>query len=98
MTWAGYRPVSVMNLTSTAIALVENYVFQFAGVTRQVGDALLLERSQRSSRVVSIGIAPWGIVENNHELLGHNRDAPYHSISLPRWVCTTFRSTKLCRI
>ncbi|PNF30784.1 hypothetical protein B7P43_G06168, partial [Cryptotermes secundus] len=54
------------------------------GVTRQVGDALLLERSQRSGRVVSIGIAPWGIVENNHELCGHNRDVPYHSISSPR--------------
>ncbi|XP_049813711.1 transient receptor potential cation channel trpm [Schistocerca nitens] len=54
------------------------------GVTRQVGDALLLERSQRSGRVISIGIAPWGIVENNHELIGHNRDVPYHSISSPR--------------
>ncbi|KAJ9575656.1 hypothetical protein L9F63_007485, partial [Diploptera punctata] len=54
------------------------------GVTRQVGDALLLERSQRSGRVISIGIAPWGIVENNHELCGHNRDVPYHSISSPR--------------
>ncbi|KAL1129661.1 hypothetical protein AAG570_012606 [Ranatra chinensis] len=54
------------------------------GVTRQVGDALLMERSQRSGRVVSIGIAPWGIVENNHELIGHNRDVPYHSISSPR--------------
>ncbi|XP_021919467.1 transient receptor potential cation channel trpm isoform X2 [Zootermopsis nevadensis] len=54
------------------------------GVTRQVGDALLLERSQRSGRVISIGIAPWGIVENNHELCGHNRDIPYHSISSPR--------------
>lgn len=58
----------------------------FSGVTRQVGDALLLERSQRSGRVVSIGIAPWGIVENNHELVGHNRDVPYHSISSPRFV------------
>ncbi|XP_072157699.1 transient receptor potential cation channel trpm isoform X4 [Bemisia tabaci] len=54
------------------------------GVTRQVGDALLMERSQRSGRIVSIGIAPWGIVENNHELIGHNRDVPYHSISSPR--------------
>ncbi|BES91248.1 Transient receptor potential cation channel [Nesidiocoris tenuis] len=54
------------------------------GVTRQVGDALLMERSQRCGRVVSIGIAPWGIVENNHELIGHNRDVPYHSISSPR--------------
>jgi transient receptor potential cation channel subfamily M protein 3 len=56
-----------------------------AGVTRQVGDALLLERSQRSGRVISIGIAPWGIVENNLELCGHNRDVPYHSISSPRY-------------
>lgn len=54
------------------------------GVTRQVGDALLLERSQRSGRVISIGIAPWGIIENNHDLCGHNRDIPYHSISSPR--------------
>ncbi|KAF4525033.1 hypothetical protein B566_EDAN001946 [Ephemera danica] len=54
------------------------------GVTRQVGDALLMERSQRSGRVVSIGIAPWGIVENNNELVGRNRDVPYHSISSPR--------------
>lgn len=56
------------------------------GVTKQVGDALLLEGQQRTGRVVSIGIAPWGIVERNHELLGHNRDVPCHSISSPRWV------------
>lgn len=53
------------------------------GVTRQVGDALLLD-SQRPGRIVSIGIAPWGIIENNHELIGHNKDIPYHSISSPR--------------
>lgn len=58
----------------------------FAGVTKQVGDALLLEGQQRTGRVVSIGIAPWGIVERNHELLGHNRDVPCHSISSPRYV------------
>lgn len=56
----------------------------YTGVTKQVGDALLLEGQQRSGRVVSIGIAPWGIVERNHELLGHNRDVPCHSISSPR--------------
>ncbi|XP_071054078.1 transient receptor potential cation channel trpm isoform X4 [Onthophagus taurus] len=54
------------------------------GVTRQVGDALLSERTQRSGRVVSLGIAPWGIVENNQELVGLDRDVPYHSISSPR--------------
>ncbi|XP_017773710.1 PREDICTED: transient receptor potential cation channel trpm isoform X3 [Nicrophorus vespilloides] len=54
------------------------------GVTRQVGDALLTERSQRSGKIISLGIAPWGIIENNHELLGINRDVQYHSISSPR--------------
>ncbi|RVE51394.1 hypothetical protein evm_003949 [Chilo suppressalis] len=54
------------------------------GVTRQVGDALQLERSQRAGRVVSIGIAPWGIVEGASELIGKGRDVPYHAIASPR--------------
>ncbi|CAG9564215.1 unnamed protein product [Danaus chrysippus] len=54
------------------------------GVTRQVGDALQLERSQRAGRVVSIGIAPWGIVEGSNELIGRGRDVPYHAIASPR--------------
>ncbi|XP_014296022.1 transient receptor potential cation channel trpm isoform X2 [Microplitis demolitor] len=53
------------------------------GVTRQVGDALLLERAQRQGRVVSIGIAPWGILEKNHELIGRGNEVPYDSISSP---------------
>lgn len=57
-----------------------------------MGDALLLEGQQRTGRVVSIGIAPWGIVERNHELLGHNRDVPCHSISSPRYVCVLYEN------
>ncbi|XP_031782186.1 transient receptor potential cation channel trpm isoform X6 [Nasonia vitripennis] len=53
------------------------------GVTRQVGDALLLERSQRQGRVVSIGIAPWGILEKSHELIGRGREVPYDSLASP---------------
>lgn len=60
--------------------------YYILGVTKQVGDALLLEGQQRSGRVVSIGIAPWGIVERNHELLGHNCDVPCHSIASPRYL------------
>ncbi|KAJ8947842.1 hypothetical protein NQ318_009987 [Aromia moschata] len=54
------------------------------GVTKHMGDALLLERSQRTGRVNIIGITPWGIVENNQDLIGRNREVPYHSISSPR--------------
>ncbi|KAJ8980323.1 hypothetical protein NQ317_008031 [Molorchus minor] len=53
-------------------------------VTKHVGDALLLERSQRTGRVNIIGITPWGIVENYQDLIGHNYEVPYHSISSPR--------------
>ncbi|XP_014228067.1 transient receptor potential cation channel trpm isoform X2 [Trichogramma pretiosum] len=53
------------------------------GVTRQVGDALLLERAQRQGRVVSIGIAPWGILEKSHELVGKGREMPYESFASP---------------
>lgn len=68
---------------SLVCSIFQSY-YQTSGVTKQVGDALLVEGQQRSGRLVSIGIAPWGIVERNHELLGHNRDVPCHSISSPR--------------
>ena len=56
-----------------------------AGVTRQVGDALLSERTQRGpGRVVSIGIAPWGIVEGNRDLVARGKEVPYHAIASPR--------------
>ncbi|XP_023715703.1 transient receptor potential cation channel trpm isoform X3 [Cryptotermes secundus] len=51
------------------------------GVTRQIGDALLLENVKSSAQVIVIGIAPWGIVEDCYQLCGHNHDVPYHSIS-----------------
>lgn len=56
------------------------------GVTRHVGDALISERSPRlrGGRVVSIGIAPWGVVENRAGLVGRNKDVTYLSIDQPR--------------
>ncbi|KAI9554622.1 hypothetical protein GHT06_019895 [Daphnia sinensis] len=56
------------------------------GVTRHVGDALISERSPRlrGGRVVSIGIAPWGVVENRVSLIGRKKDVAYQSIDHPR--------------
>jgi transient receptor potential cation channel subfamily M protein 3 len=55
------------------------------GVTRHIGDALVTERSPRlrSGRVVSIGIAPWGVVQDRQDLVQKNKDVPYHSIAQP---------------
>ncbi|XP_046142852.1 transient receptor potential cation channel trpm isoform X6 [Osmia bicornis bicornis] len=53
------------------------------GITRQVGDALLLEKSQRQGRVVSIGIAPWGILDKSHELVTRGGEVSYDCLSSP---------------
>lgn len=34
--------------------------------------------------MVSVGIAAWGIVERRQDLIGRNRDVPYHPITAPR--------------
>jgi len=43
----------------------------------------LLERSQRQGRVVSIGIAPWGILDKSHELIGRGGEVSYDCVSSP---------------
>lgn len=42
----------------------------FPGVTRHVGDAISDRATKLKNKVVAIGIAPWGIVENKEELIG----------------------------
>lgn len=55
------------------------------GVMRHVGDALLNERTPcLRSRVVTIGIAPWGIIQDHNQLLRKNVIVPYYSISSPK--------------
>ena len=56
------------------------------GVNKHVGDALVSEKSPRikGGRVVSIGIAPWGVVEKRRELVGKNKDVPFHTVAQPR--------------
>ncbi|GFV05681.1 hypothetical protein TNCV_2450091 [Trichonephila clavipes] len=43
------------------------------GVMRHVGEALVNERTPRlRGRVLAIGIAPWGIIDNRTDLIGKN--------------------------
>ena len=44
----------------------------------------LQQQQQQQRRVVSIGIAPWGVVENRATLVGPDKDATYLSIDQPR--------------
>lgn len=62
---------------------VKHFNINLSGITRQVGDALLLEKSQRQGRVVSIGIAPWGILDKSHELVTRGGEVSYDCLSSP---------------
>ena len=42
------------------------------GVTRHVGDAISDRTTKTKNKVVAIGIAPWGIVENRDNLIGRD--------------------------
>ncbi|XP_048733275.2 transient receptor potential cation channel subfamily M member 1-like isoform X2 [Ostrea edulis] len=54
------------------------------GVTRHVGDAISDRTTKLKNKVVAIGIAPWGIVENKEELIGKDVVVPYHCVSSPK--------------
>ncbi|KAJ8304156.1 hypothetical protein KUTeg_017739 [Tegillarca granosa] len=51
------------------------------GVTRHVGDAISDRTTKAKNKVVAIGIAPWGIVENKEEMVGKDLVVPYHCVS-----------------
>lgn len=48
---------------------LNNTQFQ-TGVIRHVGDALKDHASKSRGKICTIGIAPWGIVENQEDLVG----------------------------
>ena len=46
------------------------YIAMHVGVIRHVGDALKDHASKSRGKICTIGIAPWGIVENQEDLVG----------------------------
>ncbi|XP_053405277.1 transient receptor potential cation channel subfamily M member 3-like isoform X7 [Mercenaria mercenaria] len=54
------------------------------GVTRHVGDAISDRSLKAKNKIVAIGIAPWGIVENKDDLVGKDVIVPYHCVSSPK--------------
>lgn len=46
------------------------HTHKLIGVIRHVGDALKDHASKSRGKICTIGIAPWGIVENQEDLVG----------------------------
>ncbi|MEE6503171.1 hypothetical protein FKM82_004760 [Ascaphus truei] len=54
-----------------------------AGVAKHVGDALREHASRSSRKICTIGIAPWGVIENRNDLVGRDVMAPYQTLLNP---------------
>lgn len=46
--------------------------FVWIGVAKHVGDALKEHASRSSRKICTIGIAPWGVIENRNDLVGRD--------------------------
>ncbi|XP_069046582.1 transient receptor potential cation channel subfamily M member 7 isoform X5 [Lepisosteus oculatus] len=53
------------------------------GVAKHVGDALKEHSSRSSRKICTIGIAPWGVIENRNDLIGRDVIAPYQTLLNP---------------
>ncbi|XP_062998552.1 transient receptor potential cation channel subfamily M member 7 isoform X2 [Elgaria multicarinata webbii] len=53
------------------------------GVAKHVGDALKEHASRSSRKICTIGIAPWGVIENRNDLVGRDIVAPYQTLLNP---------------
>uniref|UniRef100_A0A8C8FMG1 non-specific serine/threonine protein kinase n=1 Tax=Oncorhynchus tshawytscha TaxID=74940 RepID=A0A8C8FMG1_ONCTS len=53
------------------------------GVAKHVGDALKEHCSRSSRKICTIGVAPWGVIENRNDLIGRDVVAPYQTLLNP---------------
>lgn len=55
---------------ASQVCIAPIFCVVFAGVMRHVGDALGDTLAQARNNIVTIGIAPWGVVHNRNDLIG----------------------------
>uniref|UniRef100_A0A452I1D8 non-specific serine/threonine protein kinase n=1 Tax=Gopherus agassizii TaxID=38772 RepID=A0A452I1D8_9SAUR len=63
-----------------------------SGVSRHVGDALKAHASQYLRKICAIGIPPWGIIENQRDLIGKDVVCLYQTLSNPLSKLSTLNS------
>ncbi|XP_015267020.1 PREDICTED: transient receptor potential cation channel subfamily M member 6 [Gekko japonicus] len=62
------------------------------GVSKHVGDALKVHASQHLRKIWAVGIPPWGIIENQKDLIGKNVVCLYQTLSNPLSKLSTLNS------
>ncbi|KAJ8393101.1 hypothetical protein AAFF_G00067840 [Aldrovandia affinis] len=53
------------------------------GVAKHVGDALKEHSSGSARKIRTIGVAPWGVIENRNDLIGRDVVTPYQTLLNP---------------
>ncbi|XP_051002179.1 transient receptor potential cation channel subfamily M member 6 isoform X1 [Acomys russatus] len=59
------------------------------GVSKHVGDALKAHSSMSLRKICTVGIPPWGVIENQRELVGKDVVCMYQTLSNPLSKLTT---------
>ncbi|XP_008577695.1 PREDICTED: transient receptor potential cation channel subfamily M member 6 [Galeopterus variegatus] len=59
------------------------------GVSKRVGDALKAHSSQSLRKIWTVGIPPWGVIENQRDLIGKDVVRLYQTLSNPLSKLTT---------
>ncbi|KAK6494322.1 transient receptor potential cation channel subfamily M member 6-like isoform X2 [Huso huso] len=62
------------------------------GISRHVGDALKAYGSQHLQKICTIGITPWGVIENQSDLKGKDVVCPYQTLGNPLSKLTCLNS------
>ncbi|NXV98555.1 TRPM6 protein, partial [Calonectris borealis] len=62
------------------------------GVSRHVGDALKGRASPHLRKICAVGIPPWGIIENQRDLIGKDVICLYQSLGNPLSKLSTLNS------
>ncbi|XP_054991107.1 transient receptor potential cation channel subfamily M member 6 [Sorex araneus] len=62
------------------------------GVSKHVGDALKAHSSQSLRKIWTVGIPPWGVIENQRDLIGKDVVCLYHTLGNPLSKFTTLNS------
>ncbi|XP_061465295.1 transient receptor potential cation channel subfamily M member 6 [Rhineura floridana] len=63
-----------------------------SGVSKHVGDALKTHASQYLRKIWAVGIPPWGIIENQRDLIGKDVVCLYQTLSNPLSKLSTLNS------
>ncbi|GAB1286845.1 Transient receptor potential cation channel subfamily M member 7 [Apodemus speciosus] len=73
----------VLGLKAWATTARRKWIIFKQSVAKHVGDALKEHASRSSRKICTIGIAPWGVIENRNDLVGRDVVAPYQTLLNP---------------